>query len=123
MLMKLWRWLRPNQQQSVAMLLERILEETQKANRTRDCRSERIDKQIEALECATETIVELTSLMRREPFAALKTWIDRAPAQVASQRKEYRDREQQLLDRWKDHTEALKEQIAVLQQELLNATK
>ena len=83
------------------------------------------DKVVEIVELSEERddqiareVRDLLNTVRSEPFAAMKTWIDRS----TEDRRTSMARERELLERWKSHTAALEEQIRVLQQELIRVT-
>ncbi len=62
-------------------------------------------------------LMDIIDLMRSEPFAALKTWIDQsttAGKKIGDMMRESRDVERQMLARWETQVRDLKEQIFLL---------
>ena len=66
------------------------------------------------LKNAPDQLSEAVDLMKREPFTALKTWIEQSTAsqlELQRQRREFVERERQLLERWRKHAAALEARI------------
>ena len=67
---------------------------------------------------AEKRLTDILELMRQQPFAALKTWIEanaKSDVRLGKIADDYRLRERQLMESWNKHLDGMKSQIQFLQ--------